>query len=111
MIGANAVGKATLACNIAHQALLAGHTVLFTAAGQMLGELATLGSDSALRLRLRHDGTSDRPCGRRCSVCQLSIGATALKSPECGEVMRRRWPIPFPDARLEVVPGLRPPEA
>lgn len=54
LVGPNGVGKSTLACNIAHQALIHGHTVLFTSAGQLLGELAALDSDSALRRRLRH---------------------------------------------------------
>ena len=53
LVGPNGVGKSTLARNIAHQALVHGHTVLFTSAGQLLGELA-LDSDSALRRRLRH---------------------------------------------------------
>ena len=48
------VGKSTLAQNIAHQALIAGHTVLFTTAGALLGDLAALDSDTALRRRLRH---------------------------------------------------------
>jgi hypothetical protein len=39
---------------LAHQALIHGHTVLFTSAGQLLGDLAALDSDSALRRRLRH---------------------------------------------------------
>jgi DNA replication protein DnaC len=34
--------------------LIHGHTVLFASAGQMLGDLAALDSDSALRRRLRH---------------------------------------------------------
>lgn len=54
LAGPNGVGKSTLARNIAHQALVNGHTVLFTTAGQLLGELAALDSDSALRRRLRH---------------------------------------------------------
>ena len=54
LIGPNGVGKSTLARNIAHQALIHGHTVLFTSAGQMLSDLAALDSDSALRRRLRH---------------------------------------------------------
>ena len=54
LVGPNGVGKSTLACNIAHQALSHGHTVLFTSAGQLLGELAALDSDSTLRRRLRH---------------------------------------------------------
>jgi DNA replication protein DnaC len=48
------VGKSMLAQNIAHQALIRGHTVLFTSAGQLLGDLCSLDSDSALRRRLRH---------------------------------------------------------
>ena len=54
LVGPNGVGKSTLARNIAHQALIHGHTVLFTSAGQLLGDLAALDSDSALRRRLRH---------------------------------------------------------
>lgn len=52
LIGPNGVGKSTLALNLAYQALVNGHTALFTTAGQMLGELASLDSDSALRRRL-----------------------------------------------------------
>ena len=54
LVGPNGVGKSTLAQNLAHRALIHGHTVLFTSTGQMLGELAALDSDSALRRRLRH---------------------------------------------------------
>ena len=52
--GPNGLGKTMIAQNIAHQAVLHGHCVLFTTAGHMLGELAALDSDSALRRRLRH---------------------------------------------------------
>ena len=54
LVGPNGVGKSTLAQNIAHQALIAGHTALFTSAGQLLGDLCALDSDSALRRRLRY---------------------------------------------------------
>ncbi|MBV9566069.1 MAG: IS21-like element helper ATPase IstB, partial [Bradyrhizobium sp.] len=54
LVGPNGVGKTTLACNIAYQAVVHGHTVLFTTAGQMLGDLAAIDSDTALRSRLRH---------------------------------------------------------
>ena len=54
LVGPNGVGKSTLARNIAHQALIHGHTVLFTTAGQLLGELSAIDSDSVLRRRLRH---------------------------------------------------------
>lgn len=52
LLGPNGVGKSTLAQNIAHQALMGGYTVLFTTAGQLLGDLCALDSDSALRRRL-----------------------------------------------------------
>ena len=53
-VGGNGLGKSTLARNLAHQALIQGHTVLFTTAGQLLGELASLDSDATLRRRLRY---------------------------------------------------------
>jgi DNA replication protein DnaC len=62
LIGPNGVGKTTLARNIAHQALIRGHTVLFVAAGQMLADLAGLDSDSALRRRLRYYAAPDLLC-------------------------------------------------
>ena len=52
LVGPNGVGKSTIARNIAHQAVLAGHTVRFTSAGQMLNELAAQDGDNALRRRL-----------------------------------------------------------
>jgi len=42
LVGPSGLGKTTIAQNIAHQAVLRGHTVLFTTAGQLLGELAAL---------------------------------------------------------------------
>src|SRR3954468_15935127 len=54
LVGPNGVGKSMIAQNIAHQALTRGHTVLLTSAGQLLGDLCALDSDSALRRRLRH---------------------------------------------------------
>ena len=52
LLGPNGVGKSTIARNIAYQAVLAGHTVRFTSAGQMLNELAAQDGDNALRRRL-----------------------------------------------------------
>jgi DNA replication protein DnaC len=52
LVGPNGVGKSTIARNIAHQAVLHGHNVLFTSASQMLNELAAQESDSALKRRL-----------------------------------------------------------
>ena len=59
LFGNNGVGKTMVALNIAHQAVLQGHTALCTTAGQMLGELAALDSDSALRRRLQHYAAPD----------------------------------------------------
>lgn len=54
IIGNNGVGKSTIAQNIAYQALVQGHTVLFTSAGQMLTDLTGTDSASVLRRRLIH---------------------------------------------------------
>jgi DNA replication protein DnaC len=59
LFGNNGVGKTMVALNIAHQAVLQGHTALFVTAGQMLAELAALDSDSALRRRLQHYAAPD----------------------------------------------------
>ena len=59
LVGPNGVGKSMLASNLGHQALTQGHTVLFTTAGQLLGNLAALDSDSTLRRRLRHYAAPD----------------------------------------------------
>jgi DNA replication protein DnaC len=52
LVGPNGVGKSMVARNIAHRAVLAGHTVVFASAGQMLNELAGADGDYALRHRL-----------------------------------------------------------
>ena len=59
LVGPNGVGKTMVAANLGHQAVLQGHTALFTTAGQMLSELAALDSDSALRRRLQHYAAPD----------------------------------------------------
>ena len=59
LVGNNGVGKSMLASNVAHQALIHGHTVRFTTAGELLGDLAALDSDAALRRRLRHYAAPD----------------------------------------------------
>jgi len=59
LVGPSGVGKSMLASNLAHQALILGHTVLYATAGQLLGDLAALDSDSALRRRLRHYAAPD----------------------------------------------------
>ena len=54
LVGPNGVGKSTIARNIAHHALLQGHTVLFTTAATMLNELAAQDGDNALRRKLKY---------------------------------------------------------
>lgn len=59
LVGPNGVGKTMCACNLGYQAVLAGRTALFITAGQLLGELAALDSDSALRRKLRQYAAPD----------------------------------------------------
>ncbi|HKB55932.1 MAG TPA: IS21-like element helper ATPase IstB [Ramlibacter sp.] len=59
LVGGNGLGKTMVACNLGYQAVLAGHTALFVTAGHLLGDLASLDSDSALRRRLRHYAAPD----------------------------------------------------
>ena len=54
LVGPNGVGKSTIARNIAQQAVIQGHTVLFTTAGHMLSELAAQDGANALQRRLKH---------------------------------------------------------
>ncbi len=53
LVGPNGVGKSTIAANIAHRAVLEGHTVRFATAASLLGELAAIDSDTLLQRRLR----------------------------------------------------------
>jgi DNA replication protein DnaC len=53
LLGPNGVGKTMIAKNLAHQAVLAGHTALFTTASEMLHDLAAQDSDRSLTRRLR----------------------------------------------------------
>ena len=52
LIGPNGVGKTTIARNLAHQAVLAGRTVLCTSAAAMLNALLEADGERALRARL-----------------------------------------------------------
>ena len=92
LFGNNGVGKTMVALNIAHQAVLQGHTALCTTAGQMLGELAALDSDSALRRRLQHyaapiccsstrSATSHIRIGTPTCCSSWSAGATCTRAP------------------------------
>jgi DNA replication protein DnaC len=54
VLGPNGVGKTMLSRNIAHAALLAGYTVRFATASEMLNDLAAQDGAQALGRRLRH---------------------------------------------------------
>jgi DNA replication protein DnaC len=54
LIGPNGTGKTMIAKNLAHLALLRGHSARFTTASAMLNDLAAQDSASALHRRLRH---------------------------------------------------------
>jgi len=53
LAGPNGVGKTMIAKNIGHQAVMAGHTVLFTTASKLLNDLAAQETGRQLTLRLR----------------------------------------------------------
>lgn len=52
LIGPNGIGKSMIAQNLAYQSLLRGHTVLFTTAAKMLGDLVTKDTSTSLQRRL-----------------------------------------------------------
>jgi len=54
LCGPNGVGKSTIACNIAHRAVLQGNTALFVTAGEMLSNLTAQDGDMALRRRIKY---------------------------------------------------------
>ena len=54
LVGPNGVGKSLIAQNIAHHAVMQGHSALFINAAQMLGDLAAQDGDNALRRRLKY---------------------------------------------------------
>lgn len=54
LLGSNGVGKSTMAQNLGYQAVMQGHTVLFTTAANMLNDLAAKDGDIALRRRLKY---------------------------------------------------------
>lgn len=53
-LGSNGVGKSTIAQNLAYQAAIHGHSVLFTSAANMLNDLAAQDGDMALKRRLKY---------------------------------------------------------
>jgi DNA replication protein DnaC len=59
LVGPNGTGKSMIAQNIAHHAVMQGHSALFINAAQMLGDLAAQDGDNALRRRLKHYARPD----------------------------------------------------
>jgi DNA replication protein DnaC len=53
LVGPNGVGKTMILKNVAHQAVVRGHTVRFSTASDMLADLAAQDSSAALARRLR----------------------------------------------------------
>lgn len=53
LVGPNGVGKTMILKNVAHQAVVRGHTVRFATASDMLADLASQESSAALARRLR----------------------------------------------------------
>jgi DNA replication protein DnaC len=53
LVGPNGVGKTMILKNVAHQAVVRGHTVRFATASDMLSDLAAQDSSAALARRLR----------------------------------------------------------
>src|SRR3989338_7292676 len=81
LCGPNGAGKSTIAKNIAYQAIIHGHTALFTTAGDMLKDLASLnGAIYSLMLPV-----SSRSSIGLCIALKLSIS----KLIHTGS--RRRW--------------------
>jgi DNA replication protein DnaC len=62
LVGPNGVGKTMILKNVAHQALVRGHTVRFATASDMLADLAAKDSSSALARRLRRYTTVQLLC-------------------------------------------------
>jgi DNA replication protein DnaC len=90
MLGPNGVGKTMLIRNIAHQAVLRGHTVRFTTASDMLSDLAAQESSAALKRRLR------RYCQPRL-LCIDEVGYLSYDSRYADlffEVVTRRYEVP-----------------
>lgn len=54
LYGPNGAGKTTITKNIAYQAVIRGHSVLFTTAGQMLNELTAQDGNNALQRKIKH---------------------------------------------------------
>lgn len=54
LYGPNGAGKTTITKNIAYQAVIRGHSVLFTTAGQMLNDLTAQDGNNALQRKIKY---------------------------------------------------------
>jgi DNA replication protein DnaC len=54
LVGPNGIGKSLIACNLAHQAVLAGASVRFLTASEMLNTLADQTTSTSLQRKLTH---------------------------------------------------------
>jgi DNA replication protein DnaC len=78
LIGQNGVGKTMIAKNIAYQALVQGHTVRFTSAGEMLGDLAAIEA-----IRCYGDACAATPHRTFYSSMRSAIFPTRTAMPTC----------------------------
>jgi DNA replication protein DnaC len=79
LVGPNGVGKSTIARNIAHQAVLAGHTVLCTSAAQMLGELAAAWRSTPARAYCSSTRSAICPTPTAMPICSLRSSRAATR--------------------------------
>ena len=91
LVGPNGVGKSTIARNIAHQAVLAGHTVLFTSAAQMLNELAAQTATMPCAAALPSMPGRDCWSSTRSAICPTPT-ATPICSSRSSRAATRRNP-------------------
>jgi DNA replication protein DnaC len=54
VVGPHGIGKTTILKNVCHQAIVAGHTVLFTTASKLIGDVTATDSPSTLHRRLKY---------------------------------------------------------
>ena len=126
LVAPQSLGKTMIAQNIAHQAVVEGHTALFTTASQLLLDLGAQDSPRALDRRLKHyarasllvvDEVGYLSCDARNAdlLFQGSGEETQNVCAGCGELLpgarepRRRWapqvPLESPSGRRARVPG------
>jgi len=81
LVGPNGVGKSTLARNVAYQALIHGHTVLFTSAGQLLGDRACIITHAPASWSSTRLATYPTPTAMPTCCSNSSAGVTNTRAP------------------------------